>query len=223
MRILIVEDEERLAKALVEGLGKQGFAVDHVSDGPTASNRISLYRNEYDVIVLDLMLPGMAGEEICRAAREAGVKTPILVLTAKDDTDSKVSVLNMGADDYLAKPFSFEELLARIKALMRRPDEVVPVTLEHRDITLDTATHVVTKDGEEIPLTLKEFALLEYFMRHPGRALTREDILDHVWDFEFASFSNVVDVHVKNLRKKLGDHGGSLIETVRGVGYRLVE
>lgn len=223
MRILIVEDEERLAKALTEGLEKQGFAVDHVSDGVTASNRISLYRNEYDVIVLDLMLPGMSGEDICKSAREAGVKTPILVLTAKDDTESKVSVLNIGADDYLAKPFSFEELLARVKALMRRPDEVIPVTLEHDDITLDTATHVVTKNGEEITLTLKEFALLEYFLRHPGRALTREDILDHVWDFEFASFSNVVDVHVKNLRKKIGDRDGSRIETVRGVGYRLVE
>lgn len=223
MRILIVEDEERLAKALVEGLTSNGFAVDHIPDGTAAFNRISLYRNEYDVIILDLMLPGASGEEICKAAREAGVKTPILILTAKDDTDSKVSVLNMGADDYLPKPFSFDELLARVNALMRRPNEVVPVTLEIDDIKLDTATHTVTKGDQEITLTLKEFALLEYFMRHPGRALTREDILDHVWDFEFASFSNVVDVHVKNLRKKLGDHNGELIETVRGVGYRLVE
>lgn len=222
MRILIVEDEERLAKSIATGLEKQGYAVDTLADGNDAFTRISLYRNEYDAIILDLMLPGLSGEEICKKARDAGVTTPILILTARDEMDTKVDVLNAGADDYLTKPFSFAELLARLQALLRRPTDVVPTILTIDDISLDTGTHTVTQDGKPVSLTLKEFALLEYFMRHPGRVLSREDILDHVWDFQFSSFSNVVDVHVKNLRKKLGDDRGARIETVRGVGYRFM-
>jgi DNA-binding response OmpR family regulator len=223
MRILIVEDEHKLAKSLAAGLEKSGFAADILENGNDAITRISLYRNEYDVIILDLMLPGASGQDVCREVRELGVTTPILILTARDEIETKVDVLNMGADDYLPKPFSFDELLARINALMRRPNEAKPIVLMVQDITLDTASHTVQKGGKEMPLTLKEYAVLEYLMRHPGRALTREDILDHVWDFQFSSFSNVVDVHVKNLRKKLGDESGRVIETVRGVGYRMVE
>lgn len=223
MRILIIEDEEQLAQGLARGLEKHGYAADIIADGNDAITRISLYRNEYDAIILDLMLPGATGQEVCTAVRGLGVTTPILVLTARDEIDTKVDVLNMGADDYLPKPFSFEELVARLSALMRRPTEMKPVILSVRDITLDTGTRIVTRDEEPISLTLKEFSILEYLMRNPNRALSREDILDHVWDFQFSSFSNVVDVHVKNLRKKLGDERGRLIETVRGVGYRINE
>lgn len=222
MRILIVEDEERLAKALAEGLEQEGFAVDHIANGNDAFTRISLYRNEYDVVILDLMLPGMNGKELCKELREAEVTTPILILTARTELDEKVSVLDTGADDYLTKPFSFEELIARVRALMRRPQEnMTQPELHVGDLTLNPSTHTVTRNGEVVPLTLKEFSLLEYLMRHPGEVVARDDILDHVWDFEFSSFSNVIDVHVKNLRKKLGDSDGSRIETVRGVGYRL--
>jgi len=223
MRILIIEDEEQLAQGIARGLEKHGYAADIIVDGNDAITRISLYRNEYDAIILDLMLPGASGQEVCKAVRELGVTTPILVLTARDEVDTKVDVLNMGADDYLAKPFSFEELVARLGALMRRPTEMKSVILSVRDITLDTGTRTVMRNDKPISLTLKEFSILEYLMRSPGRALSREDILDHVWDFQFSSFSNVVDVHVKNLRKKLGDENGRIIETVRGIGYRINE
>jgi len=223
MRILIVEDEEKLARQLARGLEQNGFATDTLHNGNDAIARISLYRSEYDAVILDLMLPGSSGQEVCKEVRALGVTTPILVLTARDETETKVEALNMGADDYLPKPFSFEELIARINALLRRPAQVHSTTLSVGDIELDTASHSVKKNGKEIPLTLKEHSILEYLMRHPGRVLTREDILDHVWDFQFSSFSNVVDVHVKNLRKKLNDESGRLIETVRGVGYRMVD
>jgi len=221
MRILLIEDEKRLAEALVEGLEEMGFAVDHVAEGDKAVNRISLYRNEYDAIVLDLMLPGKDGLTICKEVRELGVTTPILVLTARNEIDNKVTLLNAGADDYIIKPFSFKELVARINALLRRPVTSAPSILQVRDIELDPATRKVTRGGTEIDCTLKEFALLEYLMRNQDRAINREEILDHVWDFAFDSFSNVVDVHVKNLRKKLDDRDNELISTVRGVGYRL--
>ncbi len=169
------------------------------------------------------MLPGLTGLEICRALRERGITTPILVLTALSATSEKVTLLNAGADDYLTKPFSFTELVARLRALMRRPEESHPPELQVGNLRLDTGMHRVYYEAEEITLTPKEFALLEFFMRQPGQVVRREDILDHVWDFNFNSFSNVVDVHVKNLRKKLGQSEEKIfIETVEGVGYRLV-
>jgi len=201
----------------------KGFAVDVLTDSEKARTRILLYRDEYDLILLDLMLPGIDGATICRDARAEGVTTPIIILTARDETESKIDLLNLGADDYLAKPFAFDELVARITAVLRRPTETLPTNMNVRDIVLDPKRRIVEKDGAPLSLTLKEYSLLEFFMRHPDEALTRETILDHVWDFDFPGFSNVLDVHMKNLRKKLDTYetGDPLFETVRGVGYRL--
>ncbi|HYE23060.1 MAG TPA: response regulator transcription factor [Candidatus Paceibacterota bacterium] len=223
MRILIVEDEVKLAEALKKGLELKGFTVDWLADSEKARTRILLYRNEYDLILLDLMLPGIDGATICRDARAEGVTTPIIILTARDETEYKVDLLNSGADDYVAKPFSFDELIARINAVLRRPEHALPTVLHARDIELDPTKHTVTKDGKPVNLTLKEFALLEFFMRSPGEAIPREAVMDHVWSFDFPGFSNVLDVHMKNLRKKLDDYadGVPLFETIRGVGYRL--
>ncbi len=222
MKILVVEDEKKLADALAKGLTTKGYSVDTISDGKKALTRISLHRSDYDLIVLDLMLPSLDGHEICRQARELGVTTPILILTARNETDKKVDLLMSGADDYLAKPFSFEELSARVHALLRRPTEAVPDILKIDDIELNPSERTVLREEKEIPLTLKEFSLLEYFMRHPNQVINREDLLSHLWDFNYESFSNVVDVHVKNLRRKLAVAGDpNILETVRGIGYRL--
>lgn len=221
MRILIVEDEPKLAEPLKKGLEMKGFTVDYLEDAEKARTRIKLYRDEYDLVLLDLMMPGVDGATICREAREEGVTTPIIMLTARDEVDMKVKLLNMGADDYIVKPYSIEEVAARINAILRRPETTLPTVLTVRDITLDPAKHVVTKDGKEMALTLKEFSLLEFFMRNPGEALKREAVLDHVWSFDFPAFSNVLDVHMKNLRKKLDDYDDPLFETIRGIGYRL--
>ncbi len=222
MKILIVEDEEKLAAALARGLAAVGYTTDHIADGKKALTRITLQRTDYDLIILDLMLPSMDGLEICKAARERGVTIPILILTARNETEKKVDLLQSGADDYLVKPFSFAELIARIRALLRRPAEVLPEILKVHDIELNVVERKVSRAGKDVPLTLKEFGLLEYFMRHPDQVVNREDLLAHLWDFNYASFSNVVDVHVKNLRRKLGDNGPeSILETIRGIGYRL--
>jgi DNA-binding response OmpR family regulator len=224
MHILIVEDEEKLAKALKKGLELKGYAVDWLPDPEKARSRILLYRTEYDLIILDLMLPGLSGAEITEAVRKEGVVTPIIILTARNETEHKVDLLNKGADDYVVKPFSFEELLSRINAVLRRPAQQKPVVLKVGMLEMDMATRTVKKEGAEIPLTLKEFSLLECFMRQPNEVLSREKLFDHVWDFNSLSWSNVLDVHMKNLRKKLGSNqdGEQLFETVRGVGYRLV-
>ncbi len=222
MKILIVEDEEKLASALVRGLTAAGYSVDTIADGKKALMRISLHRTDYDLMILDLMLPTMDGLEICRSAREKGVTIPILILTARNETEKKVNLLLSGADDYLVKPFSFAELQARIQALLRRPSESLPEVLKVADIELNVVERRVTKAGKEISLTLKEFGILEYFMRHKDQVVNREDLLAHLWDFNYSSFSNVVDVHVKNLRKKLSEAGGEdVVETIRGIGYRL--
>jgi DNA-binding response OmpR family regulator len=224
MHILIVEDEEKLAKALKKGLELKGYAVDWLPDPEKAKSRIMLYRTEYDLILLDLMLPGLSGAEITEAVRKEGIVTPIIILTARNETEHKVDLLNKGADDYVVKPFSFEELLSRINAVLRRPEQQKPVILKVGPLEMDMATRTVKKDGVEVPLTLKEFSLLEHFMRQPNEVLSREKLFDHVWDFNSLSWSNVLDVHMKNLRKKLGANqdGDQLFETVRGVGYRLV-
>jgi two-component system, OmpR family, response regulator len=222
MKILLVEDEEKLASALTKGLEHEGYAVDSIADGKKALTRISLHRNDYDLIILDLMLPSMDGHEICKQVRAWNITIPILVLTARAETDTKVELLLSGADDYLVKPFSFAELTARVRALLRRPVESLPETLKVGDLELNSVERRVTRAGEEIPLTLKEFGLLEYFMRHPNQVVNREDLLSHLWDFNYAGFSNVVDVHVKNLRRKLGESNpGAILETVRGIGYRM--
>lgn len=222
MKILLVEDEKKLAAALSRGLNAKGYTVDVVHDGEKALNRISLHRSDYDLVILDLMLPTMDGLEICKKAREWGVTTPILVLTARNETDRKVELLLAGADDYLVKPFSFDELTARVHAILRRPTETMPTVLQVNDIELNPVERKVRVRGEEVSLTLKEFGLLEYFMRHPNQVVNREDLLTNLWDFNYASFSNVVDVHVKNLRRKLTERSGAnVLETVRGIGYRL--
>lgn len=222
MRILVVEDETKLAEVLSEGLAKKGYAVDVVTDGAKAFTRISLYRNDYDLVILDLMLPSMSGLDICKQMRAEGITTPILVLTARSETEHKVELLLAGADDYLVKPFSFTELTARIQAILRRPAASVPSVLQVLDIELNPAERTASRDGVPLSLTLKEFGLLEYFLRHPNQVVNREDLITHLWDFNYESFSNVVDVHVKNLRQKL-DRGASpsILETIRGIGYRL--
>lgn len=221
MKILLVEDEEKLASALSRGLEKKGYTCDSVARGDLAFARIATSHADYDLIILDLMLPGMDGAEICRGVRERNITTPILILTARNEVENKVDLLLSGADDYLVKPFSFEELCARIATLLRRPVEMVPNVLRLRDIELNATERTVHKNGKAVPLTLKEFMLLEHFMRHPREAINREDLLSHLWDFNYSSFSNVVDVHIKNVRRKLGGKNGEILETVRGVGYRL--
>jgi two-component system OmpR family response regulator len=223
MRILIVEDEKKLADLLLEALTKKGYAVDTISDGEQALSRLSLHRNDYDLVILDLMLPSMSGVDVCCEARAREVTTPILILTAESKVETKVDLLLSGADDYLVKPFSFDELNARIQALSRRPHEAKPAVLTVGDLTLDPAAHSVMRGDRTLELTLKEFMLLEYFMRHPNEVVNREDLLTHLWDFNYESFSNVIDVHIKNLRRKLDGPGSgeSILETVRGIGYRL--
>jgi len=222
MRLLVVEDVEKLARALKRGLEKEGYAVDTLGDGRAAQTRLRSRHDEYDLVVLDVMLPGVDGFAICRDMRERGVTVPVLMLTARDTTGDKVTGLDSGADDYLVKPFDFEELLARVRTLLRRPRTALPATLTAGTLVLDPASHAVRRGDREIELTAKEFALLEYLMRHPGEVISRERLLDHVWDEEYDAFSNVIDVHLKNLRRKVDVPGRpSLFQTVRGVGYCL--
>jgi DNA-binding response OmpR family regulator len=224
MRLLLVEDEEKLALTLQRGLEREGYAVDVMLDGAEALARLRVNHSDYDLVVLDVMLPGEDGLSICRRLRTEGVAVPILMLTARDATADKVAGLDSGADDYLVKPFAFEELLARIRTLLRRPPQVLPPRLQVGDLALEPHTRAVTRGAREIALTTKEFTLLEYFMRNAGEVLTREQIMSHAWDFDYEGFSNVVDVHVKNLRAKIDVKGApKLFHTVRGVGYVLRE
>ena len=222
MKILIIEDEEKLAISIQKGLKQNGYTSDYVLDGELAEKRLSLHRKDYDLVILDLMLPKKNGFEICKTARTNSVTIPILILTARDAIDDKVLALDNGADDYLVKPFSFDELLARIRALLRRPSEKKVPILEIDDLVLNPNSREVTRQDKIINLTLKEYELLQYLMRDPGRVFGREDIFAHLWDFADSSLSNVIDVHIKNLRKKIDDgYPKKLLETVRGVGYRI--
>ncbi|MDO8518470.1 MAG: response regulator transcription factor [bacterium] len=223
MRLLIVEDEEVLAQNLKKILEHKGFAVDMLMDGEKAHSRILLYHKDYDAIILDLTLPGMDGATLTRNLRADDITTPIIILTGRSDTESKVALLNAGADDYVVKPFSSEELVARIASVLRRPVATQTVVHAVGDIVIDTATHRVSVGSTEIVLTLKEYSLLECFFRRPGEILTREELSSQVWDFNALTLSNVLDVHMKNLRKKLARSSNSArFETVRGVGYRFV-
>jgi len=220
MRILIVEDEPKMAALLRRGLVAEGDAVDLATRGEDALPRAEATR--YDVIVLDVMLPGMDGFEICRRLRDAGVWSPVLMLTARDAVRDRVAGLDAGADDYLTKPFSYAEFLARLRALVRRGDAERPVVLEVGALRLDPATRQVWRGDTEISLSTKEFAVLETFMRRPGRVLSRFDLLEHAWDYDYENRSNVVDAYVRLLRKKIDKpFGTNSIETVRGAGYRL--
>lgn len=219
MKVLLTEDNEKLAQSVKKGLEQDGYAVDVLADGLEAEKRMMMHAEDYDLMILDIMLPGKDGVAVCMALRNKNITVPIIMMTAKDTTNDKVTGLDAGADDYIVKPFSFDELTARIRALLRRPKEVLPVVLKVGALELNTTTKTLTIDQEVIPLTLREFAILEYLLRHANQVLTREQILAHVWDFSFDSFSNVVDVHIKNLRKKLGTYENNL-ETLRGMGYR---
>ncbi len=220
MKILVVEDNKKLAENLKQGLMQEGYAVDVIEDGLVAERRILFNRDEYDLVVLDRMLPGKDGILVCDSWRENGVIVPILMLTALSTTDDKVIGLDAGADDYLAKPFAFKELLARIHALLRRPKQSSPVVLTSGNINMNTTSRTVTYKNKIISLTLKEFMVLEYLMRNLNKVITRDELYSHAWDFADSSFSNTVDVHIKNLRKKIHDNG-KIIQTIRGVGYKM--
>jgi two-component system OmpR family response regulator len=216
MHVLVVEDEPKMAALLRRGLREDGCPADVAATGDEAIWLAG--ETSYDVIVLDVMLPDLDGLAVCRALREKDVWTPVLMLTARDANTARDAGLDAGADDYLVKPFSFAELLARLRALTRRGAVERPVVLAVGDVRLDPATRQVWRGGAEVVLTAKEFALLHAFMRHPGQVLSRDQLLDRAWDFGYERGSNVVDVHVRGLRRKLGP---DLVQTVRGAGYRL--
>jgi DNA-binding response OmpR family regulator len=220
MRILVAEDEHKLAAVVRRGLEEHGYAVDVAYDGDDALAMAEI--EPYDLIVLDIMLPGTDGLTVCRRLRSERRNVPVLMLTARDTVDDRVAGLDAGADDYLVKPFAFRELLARVRALLRRDGLSRDPILRVGDLEVDTVSHEVRRDGRQIELTSKEYAMLEYFMRNPNRVLTRTQIAEHVWDYDFMSMSNVIDVYVRYLRRKLGDdQEPRLFRTVRGTGYQL--
>jgi len=220
MKILVVEDEARLVEVLAEGLLEAGYMVDTAREG--CDGQALAIGGEYDVIVLDVMLPGRSGLEVCRELRRQNVDSAILMLTARDTLDDKVRGLDCGADDYLTKPFAFPELLARVRSLLRRASRSRSRIVAVADLTIDTATREVRRGGDKVPLTVKEYALLEYLAYNAGRVLTRDQILDHVWPASYEGASNTVDVFIRYLRRKV-DEGREprLIQTVFGLGYTL--
>ena len=222
MRVLVIEDEKKVADFIKRGLKEEGYAVDVSSDGEDGffqAKEIS-----YDLILLDLLLPKLNGLSLCRKLRQENIQTPLIMLTAKDSIRDKVTGLDSGADDYLTKPFAFEELLARIRAITRKGKNQHPTRLKVADLVMDLASHKVWRNGEEIALTVKEYALLEYFMQNTGSVITRTMIAEHVWDINFDTFTNVIDVYINYLRNKI-DKGQKtkLIHTIRGRGYILKE
>jgi len=222
MRILVVEDEHKIAQAIKKGLEMEGYAVDMAFDGEEGFDLAST--EEYSVILLDLMLPKLDGVTVCKKLREENIHTPILMLTAKGELDDKVTGLNSGADDYLVKPFAFAELLARIKALTRRPKKTINAVLEVQDLKLDTNTFDVKRNEQNVSLSRKEFSLLEYLMRHPNKILTKDQIIQNIWNYESDVLPNTVEVYIGYLRNKIDrsfPKSKKLIHTVRGFGYRL--
>jgi two-component system copper resistance phosphate regulon response regulator CusR len=218
MRLLLVEDEPRVSRFIAKGLREQSYAVDLAYDGEEAVDQTSI--NDYDLLILDIMLPRKNGFEVCRELRKSGLRTPILMLTARNAVDDRVTGLDAGADDYLSKPFEFKELLARVRALLRRADEFRPSVLRVANLSLNTANHAVIRGGQPISLTAKEYALLEFFMLRKDKLVGREEIAHHVWDENYDPFSNTIDVHVRRLRKKIDDEfEPQLIHTRRGEGY----
>jgi DNA-binding response OmpR family regulator len=221
MRILIIEDDKDVLNFLKPSLEEKGFVADAISDGNKGT--FMALTNDYDLIILDLNLPGKNGDLICQQLRSEGKITPVIILTVKTDIESKVKLLNCGADDYLAKPFSFEELLARIKALLRRSPAIASNVLKIGDLALDKTKQKVTRAGREVYLTLKEFSLLEYLMSNAEKVISRAEILEHVWDMEGDAFSNAIETHIFNLRHKInkGCQGKELIQTVPCRGYKI--
>ena len=221
MRILLVEDEPDAARMLAKGLREHSYAVDLAPDGTDVGFRVAT--TDYDAVILDVMLPGKNGFDVCRELREAGASVPVLMLTARDAVDARITGLDSGADDYLTKPFDFGELLARLRALIRRGERPpLPQVLQVGPLEVDTRAHRVTKDGHEIPLTTREYALFEFLARRSGEVLGRAEIAEHVWDESYDPMSNVIDVYVQRLRRKLDSAGAeSIIKTRRGEGYAL--
>jgi DNA-binding response OmpR family regulator len=220
MRILLVEDEPRMANVIAKGLREQSYAVDVAPDGERGLYQTSI--NDYDVIILDVLLPHRDGYEVCRELRARGNTTPLLMLTARAAVDDRLEGFDAGADDYLTKPFSFRELLARIRALLRRDSQLVPDVLEVADLMVDSASHRVSRANRDVQLTAKEYALLEYLARRAGQLVSRAEIAAHVWDDSFDPFSNTIEVYINRLRKKIdGRHANKLLHTRRGEGYIL--
>jgi heavy metal response regulator len=222
MKILVIEDERKVANFLQKGLKEEQYVVDVACDGLEGEHLAKT--NDYDLILLDIMLPGKDGIEILKTLRQCQVNIPVIMLTAKEMVEDKIKGFNAGCDDYISKPFSFEELLVRIRAVLRRGSGALSNVITFADLTLDLISHKVIRAGREIELTAKEYTLLEYLVRNPNRVLTRTMIAEHVWDYNYDSFTNVIDVYINYLRNKV-DRGFStkLIHTVRGVGYVLKE
>ena len=220
MRILLVEDDRRIARFVARGLREQAYAVDVVGDGNEAGYKLSI--NDYDAMILDVMIPGRDGFEVCRDLRSSGITVPVIMLTARDTVQDRITGLDSGADDYLTKPFAVTELLARLRALLRRGHVVRPATITITNLVLETGAQRATRGGRTLALTTKEYALLEYLAREAGRVVSRAEIAEHVWDENFDPLTNLIDVHINRLRRKV-DNGFSakLIHTRRGVGYML--
>ncbi len=223
MRILVVEDEKKVANFICHGLEEEKYVVDVANDGRKGLEMAM--NNQYDAILLDVMLPGIDGFTILRELRNAGINTPIMMLTARGSTEDRVQGLDMGADDYLPKPFSFEELVARLRSILRRTIPEKSTKLRCGDLVLDTVSHVAYRAGKEIELTTKEYALLEYLMRNKNRIVSRSNIVQHVWKHNFEPESNIIDVYIKRLRSKIeiDPNAPPLIQSIRGVGYRIRE
>ena len=222
MKVLVVEDEHKIARSIKKGLEQESCAVDAVFTGTDGLDQAST--GDYDLMILDILLPGMSGLEVCRELRKMGIHTPILMLTAKGQISDKVEGLNSGADDYLSKPFAFEELLARVRALARRPPAVTGVVLSFEDLSLNTISYEVKRANKEIKLSNREFALLEYLLRHPNQTLSKEQIINHVWSYDAEILLNTVEAYVGYLRNKIDKlfpKSTALIQTVRGFGYKL--
>jgi two-component system, OmpR family, copper resistance phosphate regulon response regulator CusR len=220
MRVLLVEDDPRIARFVTRGLQEQSYAVDAVTNGRDALYQVEI--NDYDLVILDVMIPGKDGFATCRAIRAEGKRMPILMLTARDAVEDRITGLDAGADDYLTKPFEFRELLARLRALLRRPNELRSAQIVVSDLIVDTASQTARRGSHTISLTAKEYALLEFLARNAGRVVGRSEIAEHVWDESFDPFSNLIEVYVNRLRRKLGDDDGKpLLQTRRGSGYVL--
>ncbi len=218
MRILIVEDNVKLAGYMKQMLEENSYSVDTYHDGKTGER--SARSDSYDLLILDVMLPERDGIEVCKNLRNDDINLPIIMITAKGEVDDRVAGLDSGADDYLVKPFDMKELLARTKALLRRPQVAFNDLVKVQDLVMDSSKHEVTKKGKKLALTLKEYAILEYLMINVNTVITREQLLEHCWDFAYSAFSNITDVYIRQLRKKLQDDNEKYIETIRGVGYK---
>jgi DNA-binding response OmpR family regulator len=222
MRILLVEDDRNIARFVAKGLREQAYAVDVTEDGNDAIFKLSI--TDYDAVILDVMIPGRDGFSVCSELRATGVFVPVIMLTARDTLQDRIDGLDCGADDYITKPFAVAELLARLRALLRRGQYLRPALIEIADLVLDTRAQRATRSGKELPLTTKEYALLEYLAREQGRIVSRADIAEHVWDENFDPLTNLIDVHINRLRRKVDDDASiRLIHTRRGAGYMLAD